>query len=378
MTSLRQLSLDNNNLSGDLPHELGALTNLLTLYIAGNNLTGCMPAAWHYLNLFTRPPNPRPVNDFEQAGLLWCAPLDLAATAGERWVDLTWKAPTTGTAGNSLFHQYQIHYSNASDFSTGVLSKTLFKDNTSDTIRSLSPGTRFYFRIGYTTSSTQTAPTYWSRTVSAVPDGALFAPTVTLTRGDRQIAVSWVAPPHNTVSIPTAYDLRHRTRTGETTWSAWTEVQDAWETGDGALEYTMTGLTNGTEYDVRVRGVNTFGDGDWSGENTATPATLPDAPGNASATPTSNGEVTVAWDAPASDGGEAVSRYTVEYADNSAFTNSTTGDSTTTSLKTGQLTLGTEYHFRVRAVNAVGNSAWSATVTATPRKPPGAPTIDTA
>ena len=61
----------------------------------------------------------------------------------------------------------------------------------------------------------------------------------------------------------------------------------------------------------------------------------------------------------------------MEYADNAAFTDSTTGDATVTNLKTGQLTLGTVHHFRVRAVNSVGNSDWSATVTATPRKPPG-------
>ena len=369
LTNLQDFIIRDNDLSGDIPGELGALTRLNILFMRGNSLTGCLPTPWSKIRFGS--------TDINGLGLLWCTPLRLAATAGDRQVSLTWSAPTTSSAGKALFHEYKLQYSTSSNFSSGAQTLDYNKDTTSATVTGLTTGLRYYFRIGYTTSSTQTTPAIWSPKVSAIPTGTLAAPQLTLTRGDQQISMSWVAPPHNAGSVPTAYDVRHRPRTGETTWGAWTEVDDAWVTGGGGLTYVIRNLTNGTEYDVRVRGVNTFGDGAWSGEATATPATLPGAPANVSATPTSNGEVTIQWDAPADDGGAAVSRYTVQYADNSAFTNSTTGDSTATSLKTGQLTLGTEHHFRVRAVNAVGNSAWSATVTATPRKPPGAPTIDT-
>ena len=43
------------------------------------------------------------------------------------------------------------------------------------------------------------------------------------------------------------------------TGRSWT---DAWTSG--ALQYTITGLTNGTEYDVQVRALNSNGDGTWS------------------------------------------------------------------------------------------------------------------
>ena len=54
--------------------------------------------------------------------------------------------------------------------------------------------------------------------------------------------------------------------------SNWTVRDNAWRSGD--LRYTITGLTNATEYDVQVRAVNSAGDGEWSDTETGTP--LPD------------------------------------------------------------------------------------------------------
>ena len=74
-------------------------------------------------------------------------------------------------------------------------------------------------------------------------------------------------------SIITAYDLRYiETAADETTDSNWTVVQDVWTTGSGALQYTLTGLNAGTEYDLQVRAVNGEGDGPWSATATGTPA----------------------------------------------------------------------------------------------------------
>ena len=36
----------------------------------------------------------------------------------------------------------------------------------------------------------------------------------------------------------------------------WTVEEDAWEDGGGSLAHAVTGLTNGTEYDVQVRAVD--------------------------------------------------------------------------------------------------------------------------
>lgn len=112
--------------------------------------------------------------------------------------------------------------------------------------------------------------------------------------------------------------------------------------------------------------------------------TLPTSPQSISLT-AGQGQVSVSWTAPASNGGSAVTSYTLQRATNSGFT---TGVVTTTGLTglsttvTG-LTNGTPYYFRVYAVNAVGTaagtgSAWkTAASSVTPTSSatvPGAPT----
>ena len=48
-------------------------------------------------------------------------------------------------------------------------------------------------------------------------------------------------------------------------------MDDVWTTGGGTLQYTVTGLTGGTQYDLQVRAVNAGGDGSWSATATGTP-----------------------------------------------------------------------------------------------------------
>ena len=63
------------------------------------------------------------------------------------------------------------------------------------------------------------------------------------------------------------------TSADETMDSNWTVEEDAWKEGGGSLAYAITGLTNGTEYDVQVRAVDEDDvDGAWSATTSATPA----------------------------------------------------------------------------------------------------------
>ena len=81
----------------------------------------------------------------------------------------------------------------------------------------------------------------------------------------------WAAPLSDGGSDITAFDLRHiETDDDEAVDSNWTVVEDVWTTGSSVLEYTLTGLTANTQYDIQVRAVTEVGDGSWSATATAT------------------------------------------------------------------------------------------------------------
>ena len=93
------------------------------------------------------------------------------------------------------------------------------------------------------------------------------APTITtpITAVPDSITMAWSAPSDDGGADVTAYDLRYiLTDADETVDANWTVVDNAWTTGSTPLEYTITGLTDGTQYDVQVRAVNSAGDGPWS------------------------------------------------------------------------------------------------------------------
>ena len=105
--------------------------------------------------------------------------------------------------------------------------------------------------------------------------GAPEAPAIEANVQGGTLTVAWAAPGETGGSAITAYDLRHiETGEDETDDSSWTVVEDAWtaEAG-GDLEHTITGLTDGTEYDVQVRAVNDSGAGLWSATAVAAPKT---------------------------------------------------------------------------------------------------------
>lgn len=94
--------------------------------------------------------------------------------------------------------------------------------------------------------------------------------------------------------------------------------------------------------------------------------TLPSAPASITGT-AGQAQVTLDWTAPASNGGTAVTSYTLQRATDSGFTTglvTTTGLTGLTTTVTG-LTNGTAYYFRIAAVNAVATAASTTSAYAT-------------
>ena len=93
---------------------------------------------------------------------------------------------------------------------------------------------------------------------------------------------------------------------------AWTTLSGAADPGTGTSA-TITGLINGTAYQVQVQATNIIGDSGWSTSAAGTPAVVaPDAPAAPTLTvyETSLG---VSWSAPSDNGGSAVTDYNLQY-----------------------------------------------------------------
>ncbi len=146
-------------------------------------------------------------------------------------------------------------------------------------------------------------------------------------------------------------------------------------TGTGsASPITVTGLTNGTAYTFTVVATNANGNSlPSAASNSVTPSAVPGAPTIGTATK-GNAQATVTFTAPASNGGSAITGYTV-----TQILAVLPGTGTASPITVTGLTNGTAYTFTVIATNANGNSLPSAASNSvTPSTVPGAPTIGTA
>ncbi len=179
-----------------------------------------------------------------------------------------------------------------------------------------------------------------------------------------QLTLNWTAPTVDADKI-TGYLYRYSSDNGQT-WS------NAFPTNSTNTLYTVGGLTHNTPYLFQVATLNPKGQSDWSSPATAT--TLDFAPNAPASAPTVSGTIpptasaiTIDWVASVVDQNHgAPTEYIVEYtlATNTNWNSSSpiytqsgiTGTSTTIDTN---LQSGTEYIFRVRAVNNGGTSTAS-------------------
>ena len=182
--------------------------------------------------------------------------------------------------------------------------------------------------------------------------------TVTAVPGNLSATVTWVAPTSDGGSAITGYTVT--SSPGGFTCKA-----------TQGSSCTVTGLTNGTGYTFTVKAENAIGSSVASSASTSvSPAGPSGAPTNVIATP-GNAQANVSWTAPTSNGGSAITGYTV-----TSSPGGFTCTSKTTSCTVTGLTNGTGYTFTVNATNAIDNSpASSASTSVTPAGPPGSPTM---
>ena len=177
-------------------------------------------------------------------------------------------------------------------------------------------------------------------------------------RQDGALRVSWTAPVSSGGRAITGY-VTTATPGGATCRT------------EGATACTVTGLTNGTPYSVRVRATNSEGVGPASAASEEiTPAGLPSRPLNVNAD-AGTGSISISWSA-AEGNGTAVTGYIASASPGGAFCTT----AYTTACQISGLDNESTYTVSVAATNAVGTGEAAAAPSAlTPSARPGAPSI---
>jgi predicted phage tail protein len=212
------------------------------------------------------------------------------------------------------------------------------------------------------------------RAVTAVGDGAearsgLVTPvapvapsapqSLTAKPGDRRVALSWSAPAAAGTSAVTQYAVKVYDGQGATV-ATYTQAAST-------RTRTVTGLVNGRSYRFGVRAVSAAGAGTEARTGLVRPVARPGAPRiGTAATGVTGGTVTAkaVWAAPLTNGGSAITGYRVtayRISSTGAVASQTTSSLRPASARSFSMTLRRgRYRFAVRAVNAIGTSAFSA------------------
>ena len=176
------------------------------------------------------------------------------------------------------------------------------------------------------------------------------APTnLEVEEGDRQLKVSWVAPT-NTGGLNIKID--HFVIQWQVNTDNWNSPREHTTTDETVLTDTITGLLNGTDYDIRVRADNDV-DGrtfEWA-YTTGKPRKIPSAPRSLRVA-AGDGQLALSWAAPSDKGGLDINQYIVQWKSGiQEYDTSRQATPTITSQVIGQLTNGTPHFVRVRADN---------------------------
>ena len=268
-------------------------------------------------------------------------PTSLSYIAGDGQVKLSWKAPSNN--GGATIDHYVV-YQNGKDVShvTG----------TTAVVKGLSNGVGYNFAVAAhnsagigTTSSTVKATPSASVQAPGAPTGLGTAP------GDGEVRLQWQAPADD----------------GGATIDHYVVYQNGRDVAHiNGMNTTMTGLTNGMNYDFSVAAHNSAGTGPQSYTVSVTPAPSMIAPGpptNLTAM-VSDGKVLLAWNAPVSNGGAAVMNYNLSWSPAPNGTFNSTIVTGTNYLHEGLENVSVMYYW-VAAMNVAGEGERSEIVTAT-------------
>ena len=330
LTSLLYLYLNGNALEGDIPTKLGEITSLVYLYLNDNALSGSIPSelgsltSLSHLALWHNPDLAGPVP--AAVGVA----VDRAALAAVYWA-------TGGASWTNAWANPYAFYDPLSDWS-GVTTGT--------------SGRVTHVRLG---NRGLAGP------VPAAPGRELTIPLTATPAGGATEDDYTVTPASVTFQS-----------TGTEATVEITAVDDSvYEVGEEVVlgfQRPLSGITEQSPATTTVTLIDNDARPSPPSPPPGPPAPRTSAPGSPRNLTAAggNGEVVLTWEAPARDGGAAITDY--EYRINRRNPWISIGSTDTAHTVTG-LVNGTEYVFEVRAVNRIGKSFSSNRAEATPEAP---------
>lgn len=284
---------------------------------------------------------------------------NLIAVVSSGAVVISWVAPLNN--GGSSITGYTITYKSASETAFSTYNTSGLTAN----LTGLTNGVVYTFQVKANNATGSSAIVSTTATPFISPGVPL---SLAVVAHPASLTATWLAPTSLGGLPLSSYSVQYKLATD----TSWTTVASP----TTALTSTISSLTNGSAYQVRVAattGTTTKFTSDYTSPVTATPATIPGIPTGLVANP-GNLAASLTWVAPTDNGGATIISYKVEYKTSvaSVWTVATVAPSGT-SCSVDSLLSGTVYNFRVSAINSVGTGTVSAIATTTPSTLPSAP-----
>ena len=277
------------------------------------------------------------------------APVIKSITPGNRTIDVSFGAPISD-GGNAITDYAYSFFLDSSYVSLGP-TPTEFQ------LIDLSNGTPYTIYLkAYNSIGNTAVPSSATVTPRTFPD----APVINaIILKNAAIDISFSAPANNGGNAITDYKYSFNPDSSYNSMGA------------TPTTYTVPDLSNGTMYTIYVKATNAAGDTLIAANSTAIPRTVPSAP-IITHVILGNTTVDISFNAPVSDGGNAITEYRYSF-----FPNSEYNESVGTRFQIAGLTNGNSYTIYLKAYNAAGNTLIAANTVVIPRTVPGAPIINT-
>ena len=189
-------------------------------------------------------------------------------------------------------------------------------------------------------------PTHSLYLTTNIPTKVPEIPNISCVGDDNSIIVTF-SPNGDGGSVITSYE-----------YSTDNFIADINSIGANSSPYTITGLEDGTTYNIEIRAVNKNGYGEKTISPDITPIALPSAPSISSITTASN-QVTITYSAPNDIGGSIIEYYVLTYSSNNFVDFITVSPVSTNPITIYSLTNGLTYKFKIQAKNGKGIGAES-------------------